>query len=72
MAVKSKVKWFNKSKGFGFIENPDEGGKDIFVHYSAIDTEGFKTLEEGESVEFEIVSTPKGDQAANVNRTQAG
>lgn len=58
------VKWFNASKGFGFIER--EGGKDVFVHFSAIQSEGFKTLDEGQKVEFETVPGPKGDQAANV------
>ena len=59
-----KVKWFNDSKGFGFIEQ--EGGEDVFVHFSAIEGEGFKTLAEGESVSFEIQEGPKGRQAANV------
>lgn len=59
-----KVKWFNAEKGFGFIER--EGGSDVFVHFSAIQSEGFKTLEEGQSVEFEIVEGPRGPQAANV------
>ncbi|MGI6066236.1 MAG: cold shock domain-containing protein [Bacillota bacterium] len=59
-----KVKWFNAEKGFGFIER--EAGDDVFVHFSAIQSEGFKTLEEGQSVEFEIVEGPRGPQAANV------
>lgn len=60
------VKWFNRTKGFGFIER--EEGEDVFVHYSAITMEGFKTLEEGEKVEFELVEGPKGLQAANVKK----
>lgn len=58
------VKWFNAEKGFGFIQV--EGGDDVFVHYSAIQSEGFKTLEEGQKVEFEIVQGSRGPQAANV------
>jgi CspA family cold shock protein len=58
------VKWFNESKGFGFIEQ--EAGKDVFVHYSAISGSGFKTLNEGDKVQFEIVDGPKGPAAANV------
>ncbi|HIS28951.1 cold shock domain-containing protein [Lentibacillus sediminis] len=61
-----KVKWFNAEKGFGFIERED--GDDVFVHFSAIQAEGFKTLEEGEDVEFEIVEGNRGPQAANVVR----
>lgn len=61
-----KVKWFNAEKGFGFIEV--DGGDDVFVHYSAIQAEGFKTLEEGQEVEFEIVEGNRGPQAANVVR----
>ncbi|MFY0543444.1 cold-shock protein [Brevibacillus sp. H7] len=58
------VKWFNAEKGYGFIQV--EGGDDVFVHYSAIQTDGFKTLEEGQKVEFEIVQGSRGPQAANV------
>ncbi len=60
------VKWFNDSKGYGFIEQPD--GKDVFVHHNAIEGEGFKSLREGDSVQFEIVEGPKGPQAANVRK----
>ena len=59
-----KVKWFNDAKGYGFIETAE--GKDIFVHYSAIEKEGFKTLSEGQQVSFEVVDGAKGPQAANV------
>ncbi len=62
--MQGKVKWFNAEKGYGFIES-DEGG-DVFVHYSAIQAEGFKTLEEGQAVEFDIVEGARGPQAANV------
>lgn len=62
--MQGKVKWFNKEKGYGFIERED--GNDVFVHFSAIQEEGFKTLYEGDMVEFEIVEGPKGLQAANV------
>jgi CspA family cold shock protein len=60
------VKWFNDAKGFGFITQ--EGGPDLFVHHTAIVAEGFRTLAEGERVEFEVVNGPKGLQAANVRR----
>ena len=59
------VKWFNAEKGYGFISN-DEGGEDVFVHFSAIQGEGFKTLEEGQAVEFDVVEGNRGEQAANV------
>jgi CspA family cold shock protein len=59
-----KVKWFSAEKGYGFLEREDGG--DVFVHFSAIQTEGFKTLNEGEKVEFEIVDGARGPQAANV------
>jgi CspA family cold shock protein len=61
-----KVKWFNAEKGFGFIEI--DGGEDVFVHFSAIQSEGFKTLEEGQSVSFEVVEGARGPQAANVQK----
>mgnify|MGYP000975250167 CR=1 FL=1 len=64
--MQGKVKWFNQEKGYGFIEV--DGEKDIFVHYSAIEQEGFKTLKEGDTVEFEVVEGQKGPQAANVSR----
>ncbi|MEK6710428.1 MAG: cold-shock protein [Nitrospinota bacterium] len=63
------VKWFNDAKGFGFITR--EGGDDVFVHFSAIQGDGFKSLQEGDKVEFDVASGPKGPQAANVRRAQA-
>ena len=64
--VQGKVKWFNESKGFGFIERED--GDDVFVHFSAIKEVGFKTLNEGQKVEFDIVDGQKGPAAANVKK----
>ena len=61
-----KVKWFNAQKGYGFITGDD--GQDVFVHYSAISGNGFRSLEEGQAVEFEIVDGPKGPQAGNVTK----
>ena len=61
-----KVKWFNAEKGYGFIES--ENGSDVFVHFSAIQSEGFKTLEEGQPVQFDVTKGNRGDQAANVVR----
>jgi len=63
--IKGQVKWFNESKGFGFI-TPDDGSKDVFVHFSAIQGSGFKTLTEGQNVEFEIQDGQKGPSAVNV------
>jgi CspA family cold shock protein len=63
---KGTVKWFNAEKGYGFISIEDEG--DVFVHFSAIQSEGYKSLEEGQEVEFEVVQGEKGPQAANVSR----
>lgn len=66
MKVTGQVKWFNNAKGYGFIGRSD--GADVFVHYSAIEGDGYKTLQEGETVEFEIVQGQKGPQAAGVSR----
>lgn len=65
--LKGTVKWFNESKGFGFI-TPADGSKDVFVHFSAIMTDGFKTLAEGQQVEFEVQDGSKGPAAANVTK----
>lgn len=66
MKLTGKVKWFNDAKGYGFIERPD--GDDVFVHYTAIQGTGFRSLSEGQEVEFEVVDGPKGKQAANVTK----
>jgi len=65
--ARGKVKWFNDQKGFGFIESAETGG-DVFVHYSGITAEGFKTLAEGDEVEFELTQGPKGPKAENVKK----
>jgi cold shock protein len=64
LLMQGKVKWFNAEKGYGFIESAD--GKDVFVHFSAIQSDGFKSLDEGQAVEFDIVEGARGPQAANV------
>ncbi|MBU1998694.1 MAG: cold shock domain-containing protein [Candidatus Omnitrophota bacterium] len=64
--AKGKVKWFSNQKGYGFITSSD--GKDVFVHYSAVKSDGYKSLEEGMEVEFEITQGPKGEQAINVTK----
>ncbi len=64
--MQGTVKWFNAQKGYGFIQRDD--GPDVFVHYSAIQSDGFRTLNEGDLVEFDIIEGPKGLQAANVNK----
>jgi CspA family cold shock protein len=67
--AKGKVKWFNNQKGYGFITRDD--GKDVFVHYSAITGDGYKTLNEGQDVEFDVTQGPKGEQATNVKKAEA-
>ena len=64
--AKGTVKWFNNQKGYGFIS--DEAGNDVFVHYTGLNMEGFKTLEEGQAVEFEVINGAKGPQASNVTK----
>lgn len=66
--IQGTVKWFSRDKGYGFIQRED--GEDVFVHFSAIQAEGFRTLEEGERVEFTVEDSPKGPQAVNVVRLQ--
>ena len=68
--ARGKVKWFNEQKGFGFIQS-DEGGPDIFVHHSVIQLEGFRTLAEGQEVEFDLESSPKGPKALTVRPSRA-
>ena len=70
MRMQGRVKWFDPRKGYGFIERDD--GEDVFVHYSEVNMKGFKTLEDGELVEFEIAHTDRGPQAENVTRLEMG
>lgn len=65
--AKGTIKWFSDQKGYGFI-TPEGGKKDVFVHFSAVQGDGFKSLREGEAVEFEVTNGPKGEQAANVRK----
>ena len=67
---KGKVKWFNNERGYGFIENGPDTSDDIFVHYSAIDKYGYKTLKEGDIVEYQLIKTAKGSQAINVKEVK--
>ena len=69
MRITGKVKWFNNAKGYGFIER--DGGSDVFVHFSAVQGDGFRTLEEGQAVEFDVTNGPKGEQASNVRLASA-
>ena len=66
--IRSRVRWFNNSKGYGFIEPAAEGDRDVFVHHTAIEGEGFRTLDCGQAVEFEVVDSPRGPQAARVTK----
>lgn len=70
MRISGTVRWFNDAKGFGFI-TPEEGDRDCFVHYSAIQGDGFRSLAEGDKVEFEMVDGPKGPAAQNVTRLES-
>ena len=65
--IQGTVKWFNNDKGFGFI-TPENGGKDVFVHHTAIQGSGYKSLNEGDRVQFDVTAGPKGDQATNVTK----
>ncbi len=67
MSKTGKIKWFNDAKGFGFV-TPDDGSKDVFVHFSSIQGEGFKSLAEGDKIEFEVQESEKGPKAANVRK----
>jgi CspA family cold shock protein len=67
MSKTGKIKWFNDAKGFGFV-TPDDGSKDVFVHFSSIQGEGFKSLAEGDKIEFEVQESDKGPKAANVRK----
>ena len=67
--IEGTVKWFNESKGFGFLSR--EGGPDVFVHHTEIKADGFRTLNEGDKVKFEVVDSPKGPRAANVTRARS-
>ena len=67
MSKTGKIKWFNDAKGFGFV-TPDDGSKDVFVHFSSIQGEGFKSLTEGDKIEFEVQESDKGPKAANVRK----
>lgn len=69
MSKTGKIKWFNDAKGFGFV-TPDDGSKDVFVHFSSIQGEGFKSLAEGDKIEFEVQESEKGPKAANVRKIQ--
>lgn len=67
MSKTGKIKWFNDAKGFGFV-TPDDGSKDVFVHFSSIQGEGFKSLAEGDKIEFDVQESEKGPKAANVRK----